>query len=145
MFHGFLLLGGKKCQQLFSCTGRGGELGSKAGLLVFITLKKNAQEFGKGEQRTGAQNRNGWRPAYVLAAFFRVLFRSRFVFSLEQRPGGDRIPFFVTLAHCVPSAIPLSAFSLTHLKSSNNNKGFKVSPWNCGAHRIPYRGAHFSQ
>lgn len=101
MFHGFLLLGGKKCQQLFSCTGRGGELGSKAGLLVFITLKKNVQEFGKGEQRTGAQNRNGWRPAYVLAAFFRVLFRSRFVFSLEQRPGGDRIPFFV-LCHSCP-------------------------------------------
>lgn len=37
---------------------------------------------------------------------------------------------FVTLAHGVPSATPLSAFLLTHLKSSSNNKGFKMSPWN---------------
>lgn len=52
---------------------------------------------------------------------------------------------FVNLAHGVPSAPPLSAFSLTHLKSSDNNKGFKMSPWNRGAHGVPYRGAHFSQ
>ena len=74
----------------------------KSWIISVYHFKKNAQEFGKGEQRTGAQNRNGWRPAYVLAAFFRVLFRSRFVFSLEQRPGGERIPFFVLCHSCPP-------------------------------------------
>ena len=147
MFHGFLLLGGKKCQQLFSCTGRGGELGSKAGLLVFITLKKMPKSLEK--ENRGRVPKIGMAGGLRMCLLLFFGFCSGVVLCSHWSRGLGETEFpslsFVTLAHCVPSAIPLSAFSLTHLKSSNNNKGFKVSPWNCGAHRIPYRGAHFSQ
>ena len=112
MFHGFLSLGGKKCRQLFSCTGRGGELGSKAGLLVFITLKKMPKSLEK-------ENR-GRVPKIGMAGGLRMCLLLFFGFcsgvvlcSHWSRGLGEReFPSlsFVTLAHRVPSATPLSAF-----------------------------------
>ena len=147
MFHGFLSLGGKKCRQLFSCTGRGGELGSKAGLLVFITLKKMPKSLEK--ENSGRVPKIGMAGGLRMCLLLFFGFCSGVVLCSHWSRGLGEREFpslsFVTLAHRVPSATPLSAFSLTHLKSSNNNKGFKMSPWNCGAHRVPYWGAHFLQ
>lgn len=78
-----------------------------------------------------------------------LLFRVCFIVVLHShwsRGAGEReltSLSIVTLAHGVPSATPLSALLLTCLKSSNNNNRLKMLPRNNGAHRVPYRGAHF--
>lgn len=110
---------------------------------MFVTFKRYPRVWKRTEEGCPKQK---WLEAHVCSCcsfgFCSVaVLRSHW----SRGPGEREFPSLsiVTLTRGVPSATPLSAFSLTRLKSGNNNNCFKQSPWNSGARRVPSWGAHF--